>query len=117
MDRITILEIKRVRMGPGVREALLRDLALACAERDRALPQSAGLLQLGRELSSVNLTLWELEEELRECERAGAFGSHFVALARQVYQTNDRRAALKRGIDELVGSVIREHKSYALPEI
>jgi len=54
-------------------------------------------------------------ESLRECERTGAFGAPFVALARQVHLTNDRRAALKRGIDLLVGSDVREYKSDALP--
>lgn len=43
--------------------------------------------------------------------------SHFVALARNVYTTNDRRAALKRAIDELVPSDTREYKTHPLPEL
>jgi len=30
-----------------------------------------------------------------------------------VYRTNDRRAAIKRRVDDLLGSAIREEKSYA----
>jgi hypothetical protein len=36
----------------------------------------------------------------------------FVQLARSVYRCNDRRAALKRKINELTGSAIVEEKSY-----
>lgn len=117
MDRIAILEIKLARLSRSVREAVLRDLSLAQAERNRALPQSERLRELGRKLHAVNLDLWEVEEELRACEREGVFGARFVELARQVYTNNDRRAALKRSIDELVGCALREHKSYALPEV
>jgi hypothetical protein len=40
------------------------------------------------------------------------FGPGFVALARAVYVTNDRRAALKRQINALSGSELVEEKSY-----
>jgi hypothetical protein len=116
IDRITILEIKLDRLGVGVREALLHELSLARAERDRAVPHSELLSELSRKLYATNLDLWEVEEALRACEREGAFGGRFVELARQVYTNNDRRAALKRRIDELSGCTLREHKSHLLPE-
>ena len=43
----------------------------------------------------------------------GDFGPDFVALARRVYQENDRRAALKRDINVLFGSAIVEEKHYS----
>jgi hypothetical protein len=36
-----------------------------------------------------------------------------VGLARAVYRTNDRRAAIKREINGLLGSALVEEKSYA----
>lgn len=42
----------------------------------------------------------------------GDFDGDFVELARSVYRTNDRRAALKRRINDLLGSAIVEEKSY-----
>jgi len=42
----------------------------------------------------------------------GDFGPRFVALARSVYRANDRRAALKRQINGLVGSLLVEEKEY-----
>ena len=41
------------------------------------------------------------------CESAGESGPRFVELARAVYQNNDRRAAVKRRINECLGSEIR----------
>ena len=38
---------------------------------------------------------------------------NIVELAREVYKTNDTRAALQREINELLGSRLIEEKSYA----
>ena len=54
--------------------------------------------------------------DIRDCEREAEFGARFVELARSVYKSNDHRAALKRRINELLGSVIVEEKSYAATE-
>lgn len=52
-------------------------------------------------------------QRFRDCEREGDFGPQFIELARSVYHSNDRRAALKREINELLGSKLVEEKSYA----
>jgi hypothetical protein len=59
--------------------------------------------------------LWAIEDELRACEQAGEFGPRFVELARSVYRTNDRRAAVKRWINERLGSTLIEEKSHGAP--
>jgi hypothetical protein len=117
VDRITILKLKERRLAGASRDAVRRELAAASAVRDAALAPSSRLRALTRRLAAVNLQLWNVEEELRSCERAGRFGRRFVTLARTVYKANDRRAALKRSVDLLVGRKVGEHKSYALPEI
>lgn len=65
------------------------------------------------ELVAVNGELWDIEDRIRDCERAGDFGPGFVELARAVYRTNDRRAALKARLNQLCGSQLVEEKSYA----
>jgi len=117
IDRITILKIKARRLPPACRGDVRRELAAARTMRDRVLLSSKRLKTLARALETVNCRLWEVEEALRKCERTGRFGLRFVALARTVYKTNDRRAALKREVDRLSGSEIREHKSHPLPSI
>jgi hypothetical protein len=46
------------------------------------------------ELRSVNAALWDIEDQIRDCEREGDFGPKFVELARSVYINNDHRAVL-----------------------
>jgi hypothetical protein len=117
IDRITILEIKAARLPEPARSAVQQDLGLALAVRDRARLISPRIAELSAQLLAVNLALWEIEEQLRQCERAQSFGREFVTLARCVYQHNDRRAALKRAIDAAAGSDTTEHKSHPLPEL
>ncbi len=112
-DKITILEIKAVELDrPEALANVRRELADLVAERNRfATPD--GLAPLVAELARVNRTLWTVEDDIRDCERRQDFGPVFVALARSVYRTNDKRAALKREITALYGEGLREEKSYA----
>jgi len=117
IDRMTILELKLLHLPAAVRGDIEAELRLIHCVRERELPESPRLAKLAAELAQVNAELWEIEESLRECEQAAVFDARFVALARRVYLTNDRRAALKRSIDAFVGSEVREHKSHPLPSI
>lgn len=113
IDKITILEIKTERIADTAKVANVRvELETLAAGRDAALPSSTQLTQLTAALKEVNEALWVIEDDIRDCERDGDFGPRFVELARSVYKTNDRRAALKRDINELLGSHLLEEKSY-----
>jgi len=61
----------------------------------------------------VNLKLWNIEDDIRDCERSNDFGDEFIRLARAVYWTNDDRNLVKKKIDALTGSTLTEEKSYA----
>jgi predicted nucleic acid-binding Zn-ribbon protein len=114
IDKITILEIKRANSTAGDRRSNIEtELEALERSRDAHVPLSEELTRLTAELRSVNEALWRIEDDIRECERAKDFGARFVQLARSVYITNDRRAALKREINELLGSRIVEEKLYA----
>jgi hypothetical protein len=112
-DKITILEIKRIRIQDAAkRENVEREL--------NRLNQVLQGLSFSREdvkgevdeLKSMNEELWEIEEELRARETRGAFDDGFIRLARAVYQINDRRFELKRAINRKLGSDFTEEKSY-----
>jgi len=108
IDRITILELKMRRLPRACRHSLQRELKRARALRRRAISPSPRLRELTQALRVVNRRLWDVEEELRVCERAARFDRRFIELARTVYQANDRRAALKRRLDELLESGSRD---------
>ena len=113
IDKITILEIKAARIKDAGQLGNIRyELDLLRAVRAERLAASTALARLEGELKSVNETLWQVEDDIRECEAAGDFGPRFVELARTVYRTNDRRAALKREIGALFGARLVEEKSY-----
>ena len=113
IDKITILEIKAERISDQAKLANVRlELDTLAASRDAAISASDDLRRLTADLKAVNEELWVIEDDIRECERSGDFGRKFVELARAVYKTNDRRAALKRDINNLLGSRLVEEKSY-----
>ena len=64
------------------------------------------------QLIKVNLSLWMVEDELRECESAKRFDDYFITLARQVYTLNDERAVIKKQINIETNSNLIEEKSY-----
>lgn len=113
LDRISILEIKRARLTDVAKRAnVCVELGSLAAARARSLREPPDLAPVVRELRAVNERLWDVEDHIRDCEREGDFGPRFIELARSVYRLNDRRAALKRKINERCGSAIVEEKSY-----
>ncbi|HLH11158.1 MAG TPA: DUF6165 family protein [Methylovirgula sp.] len=114
IDKMTILEIKLAEIrDPEKRANIRREYAALSQVWRREIPASQALSRLTAALKEVNAKLWDIEDAIREQERAGTFGPEFVDLARQVYRTNDRRAELKREINRLLDSAIVEEKSYA----
>ena len=113
IDKITILEIKSERIADREKLANVRaELDALAAIRGGAGALPDGLAALTDELRVINTALWEIEDHIRDCERRQDFGAHFTGLARAVYKTNDQRAAVKRRINELLGSDLVEEKSY-----
>ena len=63
-------------------------------------------------LININSKLWNIEDDIRECERKKMFDQTFIDLARSVYFTNDERAKVKNDINKTFGSELVEVKSY-----
>jgi len=113
IDKITILEIKSERMTDAAKLSNVRDeleLLSALWQRD---PASGTDISAERaELKRINEALWEIEDEIRLKGARWAFDARFIELARAVYHTNDKRAAVKRAINLKLGSRLVEEKSY-----
>lgn len=113
LDKITILEIKRSKFDdPEKLKNVVAELETLARVRDDALTLDGTAQRLVGDLEAVNRELWDIEDEIRDCERRGDFGARFIELARAVYHKNDRRAALKRDLNERLGSRLVEEKSY-----
>ena len=114
LDKISILEIKSERIDdPQKRINVEREFDLLTGLWHAEAAETGEITRLRTELKTLNEKLWAIEDAIRDCERNGDFGERFVELARSVYRTNDQRAALKRRINEALGSTILEEKSYA----
>lgn len=113
LDKLTILEIKSERMSDPAKLAnVRRELDLLRATWGASPLAGRDVSRLVAELKRVNEALWEIEDRIRLQEAARTFGDEFVDLARSVYRTNDRRAAIKRDINLALGSDLVEEKSY-----
>ena len=112
-DKITILQIKSERItDPAKKQNVDRELAELLAVMDSAMPLPGEVNAIMDELRAANSSLWDIEDNIRLCERDKRFDEEFIGLARSVYVTNDKRAELKKQINLLLDSGLVEEKSY-----
>ena len=112
LDKISILEIKAARLptvearaNTGKELAMLREIAAPALAHPEVGP-------LAGQLKTLNEALWDIEDHIRNHERSQDFGPEFIELARAVYRTNDARGAIKRRINQALGSGLMEEKNY-----
>ena len=113
LDKITILEIKLNNIKD--KEKLVeinKEYKSLEATKKSNIDITEKLQKLISELKDINLKLWNIEEEKRICEKNADFGKNFIQLSRNVYLNNDKRAKIKSDINKLLGSNIKEIKSY-----
>lgn len=110
IDKIVILEIKTERISdPQKRGNCLKEyqLLIKIAEENKVFfPQEKEALK------KVNEEIWEIEDQLRKAEANKAFGEDFLKLTRSQYRANDKRAKIKRDINEKTDSDLFEEKDY-----
>ncbi len=112
-DKISILEIKQAKVVRlDQRTNIENELDVLNRVRAAAVPADVAIDDLMAGLTDVNERLWNVEDELRHCERRNEFGATFVEFARSVYRLNDRRAQLKRELNMRLGSELIEEKLY-----
>lgn len=111
VDKITILEIKLDKINnPKKLEDIKTELNIL--NKYFLEIKNIELSELKNKLKSTNLKLWQIEDDIRLCEKNQVFDEDFINLARSVYITNDKRFELKNSINELFSSEIKEVKSY-----
>lgn len=111
VDKITILRIKQRKISD--KEKLKHiDHELQALVRYFSSHSSVDIVKQFTQLESVNKKLWDIEDKLRVKESKREFDEEFIELARSVYFTNDKRAELKREINDITGSDYVEVKDY-----
>ena len=113
VDKVTILEIKQAKISDMEKLNLInKELLSLNSTMKKFIPDHSKIKHLISELKEVNLKLWDIEDGKREAEKNNNFDEKFIELARNVYKFNDKRAKIKLSINNLLGSNIKEVKSY-----
>ena len=113
LDKITILEIKFERIDSAEKKSNVKEeLRLLNKVWIDSGIEDNDLLAMRKELKTINNSLWDIEDDIRQEERDKRFSDRFIELARSVYVTNDERANIKKRINVHLKSEIVEEKSY-----
>ena len=113
IDKITILEIKKVKIVNKDKLIEIEKELLSLNETvKKFIPDHSKISKFKDNLKEINLKLWDIEDGKRSAEKNNEFGEKFIELARKVYKFNDERAKIKLAINNALGSNIKEVKSY-----
>jgi hypothetical protein len=112
IDKLSILHVKQLKIVNENKLSFINKEFELIYNMSSMYLDDEKILNLYRQLIEVNLSLWDVEDELRTIETTKNFDSHFIELARKVYYINDDRFLLKNQINELTDSEVREQKDY-----
>ena len=110
IDKITILEIKQIYMTGIKLKNINKEMKLL-----KNILQEQNLeinIDLIKNLKKINKKLWEIEDNIRIKESKQEFDEDFIKLARSVYIENDKRAYIKKEINQKYNSDLVEEKLY-----
>ena len=110
VDKITILEIKKNKVQNSKLKNVLKELSYLRRLMEKNKIEITD--DLFTQLKEINLTLWNVEDQIRIKEKNKEFDNTFIELARSVYFKNDKRAEIKKSINRLSNSEITEEKFY-----
>ena len=109
-DKIAILEIKSKKICDlnSIKNIEQEKNALMniCKENNIVLDDQFD------ELIKINEELWEILQLQRDKEKKKEFDSEFVQLSLDVYHKNDQRFEIKKKINKMQNSLLKEEKFY-----
>ena len=112
VDKVSILRIKKKNIQSKEKLILINEeLSLLESILSEAV-ESKKIKRYLDDLININLELWKIEDQVRDCEKIKNFDQKFIDLARSVYITNDKRSKIKLQINNNFGSTLVEVKSY-----
>ena len=113
IDKITILEIKLTKISNNEKlNEIKKELSSLNETLKKFIPELDKIKNYIDELKKINLKWWDIEDGKRAAEKNKKFDEKFIELARNVYKFNDERAKIKLSINNVLGSNIKEVKSY-----
>ena len=113
LDKLSILEIKLNKIkNPALLQEIKKEYNAINEAKNKSINSSNEINVLYMDLKKINEQLWEIEDNIRLCEKNSDFKDKFIQLARDVYFTNDKRSKIKLEINKISGSNTQEVKQY-----
>ena len=114
-DKITILNIKLKKINdPEKLVNIKTELKVLIDQSNKIILNNKDRLdKCVQNLQKINEELWDIENIKRDCEANKDFGDTFIKISRDVHFKNDIRASIKKEINLLSGSKIKEEKEYS----
>ena len=113
LDKISILEIKQEKIkDPEKLKFINNEHSILKSQLRKNVISNKKLDGLYQSLKEINVKLWVIEDNKRQCEKDKDFGEKFIKLSRDVHFLNDNRAKIKLDINNYTGSAIKEIKEY-----
>ena len=113
LDKISILEIKQEKIKDiNKLKFISNEHSILKNQLDNNVKTDNKLSKLFESLKEINVKLWVIEDEKRQCEKNKDFGENFIKLSRDIHFLNDNRAKIKLEINNHTGSKIKEIKEY-----
>tara|TARA_B110000967_G_C18682258_1_gene458696 strand:+ start:320 stop:712 length:393 start_codon:yes stop_codon:yes gene_type:complete len=113
LDKISILEIKLKKIKDKKKLVFIKSEYKILIKIKQKVAMNNKIAFYFKNLKQVNISLWNIENKIRKHEKLNKFNKDFIALARKVYLTNDKRSKIKFEINSLMKSTIVEMKSYS----
>tara|TARA_B100001029_G_scaffold179705_1_gene190443 strand:+ start:381 stop:770 length:390 start_codon:yes stop_codon:yes gene_type:complete len=114
IDKLTILDIKKIKISEQQKlvnvkkEFDLLEESVSELKKDNINDYN----KFYSELKKINLNLWEIEDQIRVCEKNKSFDKEFIEFARSIYKLNDKRFDIKNEINSRYNSPLAEQKDY-----
>ena len=113
LDKISILEIKKSKIkDPEKLRYISDECAILKDQLNANVKTNDKIEKLFQSLKEINIKLWTVEDDKRQCEKDKQFDERFIKLSRDVHFLNDDRSKIKLEINNLTGSKIKEIKEY-----
>jgi|TARA_B110000438_G_C15791144_1_gene640739 hypothetical protein len=113
LDKLTILEIKLEMVSDeNKKKELKKEFDILKKIQISSVKLEGEIDDLFKSLKEVNMKMWDIEDQVRICEKNKDFSDKFIQLARGVYFNNDKRSRIKFEINKKLKSNITEIKHY-----
>jgi hypothetical protein len=109
LDKLSILSIKMDKIKDPTK---LENISKEYFRLIHPIEERMLIDPLYKDLKNINEKLWNIEDDIRLCEKHGDFNLNFIRLSRMVYHNNDKRAEIKKEINIKYGSDLIEEKEY-----